>query len=619
LKDKFPIWANRISAANQRYKQWESLFNCRQLEDYYEGRQWKYLGVATNKINNYRPYVLNVIYSTIQIKLANLLLRKPTFLVDPQPGHADWNPDFAYDNALLKEAALNTNFNNPNLKFAKRIKRVAMNSFFRFGIGESGYAADWRNPNKTPALVTTDENPEIQGKGTVEEDEEVPFNEQAYFKHIPARRFRVSTDDDPELNNCAWCGYYRWMRKSTLLNTKGIKIPAEFQSSFYSIDYKPTLRNLDRLTDDEKKDYVNAASTGQLCKVWYVFDNVRKIPVLLLEEANFETIWEGEKYDSLPFEDIVWDEGSTGDYGFYPVPPVFHWLSPQDEINQVREQLRHYRKHWTRKFWTSLTDQDEIEKLGTNIDGIVVNIPAGRTGDQVIGVIENPNMGAPITAAFEVSQNDTNIITGTSANQQAQADRTTATESKIISARAQIRESADQMDFNDFVCRVGRKTLITMRDNFTEGMWAQVTKDPGDFLGELEAFKPNWQYISAQDIGEGGYDFEITLNVTDMTPAAMIEQETAYLKFVSIMGQNPQIALSPLLIRETAFRVGYKNLRVIREFQKMALLAMLGQAQGMTAGGQGNPKGNGPNQSMSKNAGPKPQQEIDSQLQNQVQ
>ena len=35
------LWGTRINAANKYYEQWESLFKCKILEEYYEGQQWK--------------------------------------------------------------------------------------------------------------------------------------------------------------------------------------------------------------------------------------------------------------------------------------------------------------------------------------------------------------------------------------------------------------------------------------------------------------------------------------------------------------------------------------------------------------------------------------------------
>jgi hypothetical protein len=48
------------------------------------------------------------------------------------------------------------------------------------------------------------------------------------------------------------------------------------------------------------------------------------------------------------------------------------------------------------------------------------------------------------------------------------------------------------------------------------------------------------------------------------------------MEFLAITAQFPQIAMSPTLIREAAYRVGYRNEKVIKEMQTMALMTTLG-------------------------------------------
>ena len=62
----------RIRQAQKTKDAWENKFKCAKLEEYYEGKQWK-------DQENYTPYVLNLFYSTIEIKNPALLFRNPTF------------------------------------------------------------------------------------------------------------------------------------------------------------------------------------------------------------------------------------------------------------------------------------------------------------------------------------------------------------------------------------------------------------------------------------------------------------------------------------------------------------------------------------------------------------
>jgi hypothetical protein len=100
---------------------------------------------------------------------------------------------------------------------------------------------------------------------------------------------------------------------------------------------------------------------------------------------------------------------------------------------------------------------------------------------------------------------------------------------------------------------------------------------------------PIFKYIKAQDLSDG-YDFEVAVDVKNATPAAMAQEQTNFVNFVAFLQNFPMVAMSPLLIREAAYRFGYKNEAVIHQMQQVAALAMAAKAsqaanqQGMTLG-----------------------------------
>lgn len=610
------IWQQRLINAEASHRIWADLFLCKKLEDYWENRQWQQLGISTV---SYRPYTLNLIYSTIKIKLANIIYQRPQFLLSPKPGHADWDAELASRSAELKEAALNTVVQHPKSHFVKNLRLAALDSFFRFGVVEVGYAADWQNPNKTPLITSAELDPSIDlADASVVEDEEVPTNERAYVKHIKARRFRVSTDDSPILDHCNWCGYYSFMRKSVLTKTKGIKLPPDLKNYYYAKDFNSDAGYISKNIAYDPS-FTKKVEDAAFHKVWRLWDNIQKMKLLVLDYPGFPTIW-ADKFDRLPFPHVIWDERAPSgeDVGFYPMPPVFQWISSQDEVNQAREQLRNFRKRFTRKFWFNKNVMvDEISKLTNNVDGEAIQLKGNATGEQSIGTISNPEVGATITESLQISTSDLNTISGTSANARQAVDRTTATESKIIDMRAQVRESVEQMDFTSFVNDVGRETLLVMHENFSEGMWIKLTLDPSeDFGSEMQDSAVTYQYITNQEIVDGSYDWDIDIDVVNGTPQQQAEEEAKFIKFMGLVMQMPQLALSPILLREAAAKVGYKNERVIREFQKAATMRMLQMVQQ----GQQNqgPGRNGAAQSMAGNANPNPASEIQTQLQNQL-
>jgi hypothetical protein len=570
-------WISRISQADKLYKAWNAKFDCNRLYDYYEGFQWK--ARTDGPQLNYKPYTLNLIYSTIKIKLASFLFQRPEFLVTPEPGHSHWDLDFAFQSAQLKQDVLNTVAKNKNVKLARHLKYAALDSFFRFGLIEVGYAADWRNPLKEdPYLNTWDDESVNEDKVRVKEQNEVATNERPYIKRIKPSRFRVSVSDAEDLEDFEWCGYWQYYYKETLKKTPGIKFPDGYSGYSYNVEDIGTFSK-----DSQSGLFLSNRATNPVCKVWHIWDSVANKRKLILDDYDddgFE-IWSAP-FEHLPLIDMRWDLRADG---FYPIPPVWYWLSSQDEINESREQIRSYRRRFTRKFQAlkGSVDEGELEKFVSGPDGVVIEV---KTLD-AIKAVDNPEIGPTSENALIQAKDDFNIISGTSAEARGQnADRETATAAKLVDARSQIRESVDQLDFSTMVALVGREVLVTLKENLVEGLWVKYSANPSEgMLQDMQVNAPIFKRITAQDLNDG-YDCTVDVDVKNATPAAMQQELANFVNFVTFLNQFPMLSLSPLLIRETAYRFGYKNEAVIHQMQQAAVLAMAAKAA--QAGASGN-------------------------------
>lgn len=618
-------WSARLTNANKLYGEWQTKFRCQTLEEYYEGFQWK--GKRDFLTVNYNPYTINLFYSTIKIKLASLLFQRPSFLISPKPGNSQWDLDFAVRSAELKQDTLNTIIQNPNAHFVDNVKLCALDSFFRFSIMEVGYAADWRNPQKEDPLLSNHDEVESHAMGPsvkVVEDHEVPVNERFYFKRINPRRFRVAVSDACELNDLEWCGYYEYYYTDILRKTKGIKWPSNYGADSVSADYGSGIL-ADPNTKSFSPEFIKMLSEGSISKVWRIWDRTAHNQLLLLDDSC-DILWE-DAFDRLPFIDQRWDFRTEG---WYPIPPAFQWMSPQEEINEAREQTRSFRRRFTRKFQCvkGSVDEEEKEKFTSGPDGVVIEVKQV----DAISPIQNPEQGQTAENALVIAKEDFNIISGTSAEARGQsADRETATAAKIIDARSQIRESAEQLDFSNFLCEIGRETLAQASEKLSNGLWVKYTTNPGEgVMQEVQVNQPYYKWIKAQDLSDG-YDFEIDVDITNATPAAMDAAKQSYITFLSLCRNFPETTMSPVLIRENAYRSGYRNERVIHQMQQVALLTMAAKAaqaaaqKGQTLGqaakaGQQGAAGGGNNVAetqVAQQATP-PDAQINSQLTNQL-
>lgn len=598
-------WKKKVDNADKYHEEWSSLFKCSTLEDYYQGFQWQSKGVTQQY---YKPYVLNLVFSAIKTKLASILLRKFSFNVSPTPGTMDWDEQFAFESALLKGDVLNAIVSNPDLYFAKHFELTALDSMFRFGMIEVNYSANFDNPRKKPTITTEFTNEYVEAENAkVLDDFALPENEKIFATHRKASRFRVSTSDDPFLHNCSWCGYYAFVYEGSLRNTKGINFPSDYSGTR---DY--SARSGAKISLDP-----SSLKSGTVCKIIKIWDNEQNKKLIFLDGYYDEPLVE-VPFEILPFEDVRWNlqPPSKKDVGYYPIPPVFNWLSPQDEVNQAREQMRNFRRRYTRKFTYTrgAVEIEELEKFKNEFDGEIIEEKIPNS----IRTIDNPTIGATITGDLQVANDDFNKIAAVSQSQE--SDRTTATQSKINAVRETIREDAEKIEFSEFIGNCGRKILLIAREKLSTGMWVKYTSDPSqDVFSELRESGPVYKYVTSQQIDDG-YDFTVALNIVDESPDKLQDEQTKYVTFLKLLMAFPMIAMSPTLIIETAIKCGYRNMKVIKEMQKMAQLAMMAQVQeGQKQLGQGQPQLQSPaEQSMNGNANPNPGSEIDSQLQAQL-
>ncbi len=166
--------------------------------------------------------------------------------------------------------------------------------------------------------------------------------------------------------------------------------------------------------------------------------------------------------------------------------------------------------------------------------------------------------------------------------------------------RSNIIESSEMLDFNIFAATCGDYTLQTMIENLEQPIWVKITTDPAvpsnsyQPANEIQSNAPIFQQIFASQL-EDGCDYTIRMDVTDATPAALAQEQQAFQLFNSLLVQFPHLAMDGDLIRETAFKSGYRNEKIIEKMQKAILVQQQVQQmlveQQKAQGGGPNPNG----------------------------
>lgn len=587
------IWQDRLIGADKYYQDWEHYFKCDILDHYYEGKQWKSQSELA-----YNPYVINKMYETIQIKIASFIPTFPRFVVSSRPSN-EGDLESAAASADMKGDLLNTIIQEPSLNFAEEAEQIVKDSYLRFGIAEVGYEADWiTNPNAPRPLLGKDAelnlSPEKRRK-ILAEPPEIPQNERVFVKHIPAKTFRIGGMDHKYLNRCGWCGYYDYVHKDDLLS-----LPKLLNKDKINFSSSPSReRDAESPQNKYKMDGV---------KVWRIWDLRARVRLLILDSPCV-TLFQ-RKFERLPLFDIRPDKRLLLS-GFYPIPPAYHWLSPQDEYNETREMLRTHRRRFIRKFQIQegMVDDEELEKFETGPDGALIKVKK----DGAIKPIDNADLGQSLGESVQLAADDLNRISGTSDESRGIADRTTATQATIVNQRSALRETKERDRFVKWYCEIGREILLIVRDNFTGPTIVKLTSPEGERFGQSVNDKSEtYKWIRSEDLKDG-YDFRIDVDLSTMSVNEQQKEKQALLEFTAYLGQNPFVAFSPALVREAAVRMNFRNEKAIAEFQQMALLMELGRMQQLQAAIQ--PQG-GNSQQLLQQATPPDQEQIRQQLQN---
>lgn len=563
------IWEARIPKALEYRAKWEELFECSNLERYYEGFQYK------NVDRDDPQYVINKVYETIQIKLDSFMSADFAYNVNPRPINSDFDLEGAAISAQLKEAVLNTLVADDNLHFSSEVKSTYRDSYFRFGVIEVGYAADWvinKNAAKPATNYDTEESPSGDKVKIKSEPEELAVNERVYFKHIPARDFIVGGIDHKYLHRCTFYGYKEWVHKSDLLALKGLMNQDEIEQALGSPD-----RN-DATTDPTELEH---NSVDDAVAIWHLWDNRTKTRVIVLDES-WITIWQ-VGFTRQSIFDYRHDLRAVSE-GFYPVPPVFHWLSPQRELNEIREQMKNHRKRFVRQYQAieNTVEPEEIDKFESGEDGRIIITKR----ENAIQPIQSADLNIVTDKMLATATDDLNKISGTSVINRGDSARTTATESTLIDQKANLRENAEKTRIGKWLSRIGREILLIVRDRFVFGLWVELTADSQETLfAEVQANAKSYHHVTSEDLKDG-YDFRIIVDPVYFSSVSREEAKQAFIEFISFVAQFPAVAMSPKLIREAAYRIGYRNEAVIREMQKMALMTQYGAMMGMQQLGQ---------------------------------
>lgn len=569
-------WLAKIGAAKRVKQGWSNRFKIDMLYQYYEGFQ---TFIDNGEI--VQPYVINLIYSTIEQKLPSMLFDNPNFTLRPRPYGTEMNLDEAIPLVQTKEDALNFISSRAEFGLSDKHELAVLDAFFGFGVIETGYS-DERVAN--PNVSATDKN---------------PLN-NLYCKQIPFDTFYVAANANWDLSTGKWWGYWEWvpaddLKKYSRNLVVTLGAAEAYENDFANTGYSDTGSGKIPL-DDGYHD--NVAPAGCV-KVWFIedFDNMERLTFCFDNCSDGDQLLLKEKLDASKISVLRYGKRRKG---WYPLPPVYNWISPQDEINDIHQTYRIHRKRFSRKYAIpDAMDDGEVDKFIAGGDGTCFKVP--KAEDRPVP-IEDAGLDTANQASLSISYNDMNRITGSTDEERGVADRQTATQSAIINNRAQIRDSKQTLRVANFLTSVSRNILRALGK--APGSFWVSSRLPEGLLGEMKQAL-QWKKVPSRIFKTEDYD--IDLSVSSISPIYQAQDKKIFMEFLAILTQYEILSMSPGLIREAAYRLGYKNSTVLKQFQELAQLAAIGRV--VQAKAQLGPAGIGGQQPSAP--GQLPQQQTD--------
>jgi hypothetical protein len=620
-KEKVKRWTSRIKEANKAYDKWSKDFKVLKSKRYWKGFQ-RSGGDRTDESQKERV-IVNLIAPSVAIRMPSLYFYHPYARITGSPARSDTPLSELDVRARLLQDTANTIIRDPATGFRFETLIALKESAWAFGVIEVGYSAEYvdnpafkrpplfedekikedigvdkesKDEDETPEEAATpgeelspSEPPMDEGDEAVSNLKQIIDNEQFYVRRIPAEQFRCSVNGMPTLEQNDWVGYYEWMHLEDVKASPAYSNTASLKSTGkLSDEFSVTLNGTDG-GENSDDDLAGRERSGMIkvWKIWSLRDRVRYV----LAEGGEKFLLK-EKYGTLPLHILRFEE-QTDD--FYPVPPVFPMLGPQDEYNDSREMLRGLRTSIYPRYTYDDSIIDESEKVKLENGGPGVIAKARHGGPDPIKPVLQVAYDSSIVRTLVVSKDDLLQVSGISGEQRGATTDATATQANIVDQRAQIRESFGRERVAQWLSSIIGGIIKLAVDKMSLPMWILRNVDPYSpgFLQESANIAESYHQLTLEALkdADSALRWDVNIDVQTLSP---LTEETERAQWTQALGllaapaMATLLASSPELLKKTLDVFGIRSARDQGMIgAALNRIAMMAQAAAMAkAGGQ---------------------------------
>lgn len=616
--ETYTTWKKRVERSKKVRENWERDYEVEECENYIIGRQYGFGKGRGPALTRGDQVILNHVLATIKTILPNLVYQAPKFFVRPKPGQAQ--PAHEED-ARVAEGVLETIANHQqNLKHAARL--AILQNFSRIAVLKVVYDPKLvPNPSAGEPIYATDANGNavkgqdgqsvpmknpLTGEPLMEPDK--ILREDLYRWEWVDARFMLLPDEGPDPTKWTWVG------EEIVVPLKEAKeddrFPKDLRQQFNAniIEASTTHSRQSRTKPLEEPD--------PLFRYYEIYDFKNKTQLMWADGQEFQ-----EYLVHRPLPAGIADHPYAILCGFNPIlgpdplpwpyPYVKDWLGPQREYNIRRQQIMEGAKRSARKFFyddNTFPNEQEAAKALQNPQDMVGAKINDVARPPVIAT--TPDINPAIYKDVPLIMADWRIITGQTGARLAGPDSDTATEATFVERAANLRDADLQDAVNDWLTIAGQKMYQLVRATLTLKIWVKLRGFSDEEFDKyvMEEYKvdpamlqqlPGAKELLMQEYGnetwkpitreELDFEAEVTVVPGSSRPKNLDVERRAFMSFLQLLGQAPQLAMSKELMTEISKMFEIDNKRLVDELCALAMKMVqvnanqAGRNQGQTA------------------------------------
>jgi len=617
-------WRKRIKAAEDTKQSWQDKVRTQDSYDYWRGDQL----VQPFDENDNRKVIVNKIHAEVRSNIPSMYFYRPFARITAEPEEADTPGSRIEERSKLLQDTANYLVRHRDTAFRENTYLPLLEAHWSIGCVEVGYSAEFVDaPNAIKPELKEKKDTKVnkQAPAEIERDEDgLPVeldsdmfaiqreldrirrslkSEKFYVRHIPSNRLLVSASDRPCLLDNDWVGYWEDIPVQDVKSSKAYKNTRGLKAAIPGGEK----RQREAVDSSEK---VGEPEKVRLYKIW----NLRTKERMVIAEQHDKYLLR-KSFKRCP---LIYLRFDIDPYHFWPIPPIYHKLGPQDEYNKSRQFLSTTRDRIVPKYTVDedAISADNMKKLEKGIHSGYVYRKGGTSPDSV-SAINQPSHNENAIQALTFSDKEFNDVGGVGGDARI-SQEATATQAKIAAVKEQTADSYDRGLVADFLGRIIKELLQLAIENMNVQRAVQVNIAPDTPMFDQLAFEiqQDFQAIDAQRLQDEstGMTWDVTVDVESMSP---VSEEEAWqkwqmgLQFIADPSTAMLFSVAPELLDMTLEKMGMKSARSkgmlqdgLQKYVQMQMqMAQMGQQQkGISPMGGGTQ----PGQPQSDAGGPQP-------------